>query len=395
MSVINRPESSEGEASPVRELSYTEAASVVANRKVASPTRLALSAVGAILIIVVGGYAAWEYWSVWRLEASTDDAYVQADIVPIAPQVAGYIDTVLVSDNQVVKEGDVLATIDPRGYLDQLNQAKAELAQAKASIAQINAQLSEQAAVIDEAQATVQTDQASDVFAQQNNQRFGSMQRSGSGSLQQAQQAASQADSSEALVARDKAALDASKKEVATLLAGLAAAKATLERSQAAEAQAQLNLGFTTLRAPTDGVVGSRMIRVGLFVQPGSQLLAIVPVDAAYVVANFKETQLAAIRPGLPVEIEVDTFAGTPVRGFVNSVAPASGQEFSLLPPDNATGNFTKIVQRVPVKITIDKTDPLAGRLLPGMSVTATITLGRYEGAASDALIRERKSTGR
>lgn len=339
----------------------------------ASALRLMLYAAAGIFIVVIGGYFAWQYWSVWRFEESTDDAYVQADIVPIAPQVAGYIDTVLVNDNQRVRSGEVLATLDSRGYVDELNQAKAELAQAEANIDEISAQLREQGALIDEAQATLQTDQPSEVFAQLNSQRFGDMQRSGSGSLQRAQQAASAAKSTEAVVAKDKAALDAAEKEVDTLNASLAAAQAKLDRTKAALAQAQLNLEYTTLRSPTDGVVGSRMLRVGLFAQPGSQLLAIVPVEAAFVVANFKETQLAAIRPGQKVDIEVDTFAGTPVRGFVESIAPASGQEFSLLPPDNATGNFTKIVQRIPVKITIDKTDPLAGRLLPGMSVTVTI----------------------
>ncbi|MBW9116447.1 HlyD family secretion protein [Rhizobium cauense] len=330
---------------------------------------------GAALLVVAGlaGYAVWQYWTVWRLEESTDDAYVQADIIPIAPQVAGYIDNVFVNDNQAVRAGDVLATIDPRGYQDALNQAKADVAQAEANISQITAQLSEQSALIEEAQATLRTDQASDVYAQQNRERFGALQKSGSGSLQEAQQTLAQADSSEAIVARDQAALEAATKQVDTLQAGLAEAKATLAHNRAALAQAQLNLGYTTLRAPTNGVIGSRMARVGLFAQPGQQLMAVVPVTAAYVVANFKETQLARIRSGQPVEIDVDAFADRPIRGYVNSIAPASGQEFSLLPPDNATGNFTKIVQRVPVKISIDRGDPLAGRLLPGMSVTATI----------------------
>jgi membrane fusion protein (multidrug efflux system) len=142
-----------------------------------------------------------------------------------------------------------------------------------------------------------------------------------------------------------------------------------------------LNLDYTVLRAPVDGVVGMRQLRVGLYVQPGTQLLAVVPLANTYVVANYKETQLADVEPGQPVRIDVDTFAGTPVRGTVASIAPASGQEFSLLPPDNATGNFTKIVQRIPVKIAIDRTDPLAGRLLPGMSVTTTIEVGHSPSA--------------
>lgn len=329
----------------------------------------------AALVLLAGGvYAGWEYLNVWQYEESTDDAYVQADIVPIAPQVSGYVSSVAVGDNQAVKAGQILATIDQRDYQDAVKQATADVAVATASIASITAQLTEQNAVIQEARATVAADQASDMYAQQNKQRFGTLEKSGSGSLQQSQQAESEAGSTAAVVAKDQAAFDAAQKQIGTLTAQLSEAKATLEHNQAALAQAELSLGYTVLRAPVDGVIGERTIRVGLFAQPGAQLLAVVPVQASYIVANYKETQLAGVRQGQPVRIDVDTFSDTPIRGFVNSVAPASGQEFALLPPDNATGNFTKIVQRVPVKITIDRTDPLAGRLLPGMSVTTTIT---------------------
>jgi membrane fusion protein, multidrug efflux system len=333
---------------------------------------------GAIVTIMfgVGAYCGWKYLTVWQYEQSTDDAYVQADIVPIAPQVAGYINTVQVNDNQVVKAGQFLATIDPQDYQDAVRQAKADVGEAQAHIASISAQLSQQSAVIDEANWTIKTDQASDVFAQQNNQRFGTLEKSGSGSQQAAQKAASKAGVTGATVAKDQAALEAAKKHVDTLNAQLKEANATLEHNKAVLAQAQVNLGYTVLRSPVDGVVGERVIRVGLYVEPGAQLLAVVPVQAAYVVANYKETQLANVRAGQPVRIDVDTFAGITVRGIVNSIAPASGEEFALLPPDNATGNFTKIVQRVPVKITIDRSDPLAGRLLPGMSVTTTIKVG-------------------
>jgi membrane fusion protein (multidrug efflux system) len=330
-----------------------------------------------IVALCAAAYVGWEYWTVWQFEVSTDDAYVQADVVPIAPQVAGYIQTVQVNDNQAVKAGDILATIDPRDYQAAVDQAKADVAQAQATIVDINAQLSEQQALIDEAQATVNADQASQQYAEQNDQRFGTLAKSGYGTVQDAQQAASQNNSAKAIVVKDQAALEAAKKQVDTLNALLSQAKATLAHNQAVLSQAELNLGYTILRAPTDGVVGTRTVRVGEYVQPGTQLLAVVPLQAAYVVANYKETQLADVRPGQPVSIEVDTFSGTTVRGIVDSVAPASGQEFALLPPDNATGNFTKIVQRIPVKIDIDRTDPLAGRLLPGMSVTTTIDVGQ------------------
>jgi membrane fusion protein (multidrug efflux system) len=335
--------------------------------------RTVLFVAAGALALVAAIYAAWEYWTEWQYEVSTDDAYVQADVVAISPQVAGHIATVLVNDNQAVKAGDVLATIDPRDFQTAVAQATADVAAAEASVASINAQLTEQQALINEAQATVNADQATETFAKQNDTRFNTLAKTGYGTVQDAQQATSQSNAATAVVVKDQAALDAARKQVDTLNAQLTQAKATVEHNRAVLDQAQLNLGYTILRAPVDGVVGARALREGLYVQPGQQLLAVVPLDNTYIVANYKETQLAGVTVGQPVSIVVDTYSGTSVRGRVDSVAPASGQEFALLPPDNATGNFTKIVQRVPVKITIDRTDPLAGRLLPGMSVTTTI----------------------
>ncbi|HEY9212642.1 MAG TPA: HlyD family secretion protein, partial [Ancylobacter sp.] len=293
----------------------------------------------------------------------------------IAPQVAGNIATLLVDDNQPVKAGQVLAVIDQRDFQAAVDQAKAGVEQSQAAIATTTAELAQQQAAINEAQATIDADKASEVFAEQNNQRFGTLAKDGYGSVQNAQQATAQVASAKALVTKDVAALDAAQKQIATLTAQLAQAKATLAQSQAVLQQAQINLGYTTITSPADGVVGDRTLRLGQYVQPGTQLLAIVPLARTYVVANFKETELAQVRAGQPVDISVDTFDGEVVHGFVNSLAPASGQEFALLPPDNATGNFTKIVQRIPVKISIDPADPLAGKLRPGMSVTATIDI--------------------
>ncbi|PDQ22734.1 hemolysin D [Mesorhizobium sanjuanii] len=346
-----------------------------------SPVRRVLFAAAGVAALGVGAWLGWEYWTVWSFEETTDDAYVQADIVAIAPQVAGYLASVVVSDNQHVKVGDILATIDPRDYQAAVDQAKADVAGAEAAVESIQAQLGEQQALIEEATATLDADRAAETYAQQNNKRFGTLAGTGYGSVQNAEQAASQIAVASAMVAKDKAALDAAQAQVGTLNAQLAGARATLQHNKAAQTQAELNLGYTVLRAPVDGAVGMRQLRVGLYVQPGTQLLAVVPLANTYVVANYKETQLADVEPGQPVRIDVDTFAGTPVRGTVESIAPASGQEFSLLPPDNATGNFTKIVQRIPVKIAIDRTDPLARRLLPGMSVTTTIEVGHSPSA--------------
>ncbi|MCS0494673.1 HlyD family secretion protein [Ancylobacter sp. MQZ15Z-1] len=338
----------------------------------------------AIALVVIGGLAVvgTEYWKVWRFEVATDDAYVQADIVTIAPQVSGYLTAVDVTDNQPVKKGDVLATIDPRDYQAAVDQAGADVAEAKATIDDRQAQIAEQQALIEEAKAQIVADEAQATFAEQNNKRFGTLAQDGYGSVETAQQASAQITQAQAQVSRDKAALDAAQKQVATLDAQLEQAKATLAHNQAALDKAKLDLGYTVLRAPVDGVVGARTLRVGQYVEPGTALLAVVPLQATYVVANYKETELSQVEPGQAVSIEVDTFPDRPVRGYVASLAPASGQEFALLPPDNATGNFTKIVQRIPVRIDLDPTDPLAGRLRPGMSVTPTIHIDQRSPAA-------------
>ena len=331
----------------------------------------------ALIASVVGGaaYAGFEYWTQWRFEVSTDDAYVQADVVSIAPQVAGNITSLLVNDNQHVKAGQVLAIIDQSDYRAAVDQATAGVQQAQAAITTNEAEIAQQKAVISEAQATIDSDKAAEVFAAQNNQRFGTLANEGYGSVQNEQQATSQIASAKATVAKDEASLDAAQKQVVTLTDQLKQARAMLAQSQATLQQAQINLGYTTITSPVDGVIGDRTVRMGQYVQPGTQLLAVVPLAKTYVVANFKETELADVHHGQPVSIEVDTFSDDAVRGYVDSIAPASGQEFALLPPDNATGNFTKIVQRVPVKIYIDPGDPFAGRLRPGMSVIATIDI--------------------
>ena len=223
------------------------------------------------------------------------------------------------------------------------------------------------------ARATVDADQAALTFADQDFQRYASLSRTGAGSVQNAQKATSDIRERQAMLDRDTAAVAAATTQIEVLGTQLARARATLAQQQAALHQAELNVSYTTITAPTDGTVGVRTLRVGQYVQAGTQLMAVVPLQAVYVTANYKETQLTDVRAGQSVTIEVDTFPGATVHGVVDSIAPASGQEFSLLPPDNATGNFTKIVQRVPVKIAIDPTDPLIGRLRPGMSVEPTV----------------------
>ncbi|MEP9366056.1 HlyD family secretion protein [Xanthobacter sp. VNH20] len=344
-----------------------------------------LAGVAFLAVLAGGGYFGWHYWTVGRFQESTDDAYVQADVVTVAPKVGGYIGAVLVGDNETVHKGQVLARIDDRDYQVALDQAQADVSGAKADIANIEALLDQQNAVIDGARATLDTDKANETFAEQDSTRYNTLAKSGFGSLQNAQQATAKIAAAKATVQKDEASLVAAQKQVNTLNAQLDKAKATLAHNQALLQQAQLNLSYTQIVAPEDGVVGNRSLRVGQFVQAGTQLMALVPLQGAYIIANFKETQLTDVRKGQKVSIEVDTFPGAEVTGRVDSVAPASGQVFALLPPDNATGNFTKIVQRIPVKITIDPQGPLAGRLRPGMSVVPTVTVKPVQQSTADA----------
>jgi membrane fusion protein (multidrug efflux system) len=335
--------------------------------------RLVLALAIALISIAAAAACGSYYWVVGRFLESTDDAYVQADSTIVAPKVSGYLSQVLVEDNQPVKAAQPLAKIDDRDYVATLDQAKADVATAQADIENAMAALEQQQAVIAQARATVAVDQANLTYAEQENTRFGTLANQGSASVEMAQQVASRRDTARAALTRDSAAVTATERQVTILQAQLAKAKAALQHYQAVQEQARLNLSYTNIVAPIDGVVGNRSLRVGEYVQAGTQLMAVVPLAAVYVVANFEETQLAGIRKGAPVSIVVDTYSGATVKGHVDSIAPASGEEFALLPPDNATGNFTKIVQRIPVKIAIDPSDPLRGELRPGMSVTATV----------------------
>ncbi len=337
--------------------------------------RRLLLAGAAVASLAGATWYGWDYWTVGRFLVSTDDAYVKADNTTIAPKVSGYLGNVLVGDNERVHAGQVLARIDDRDFKVALDQAKADVAAADAAIASKRAQLDVQQSVIEAARATLAVDTATQTFAAQENKRYTDLAGTGFGSVQNAQQAQSRHASAEAAVARDTANLASALRQVELLKADIAQAVAASARASALQRQAELNLGYTTITAPIDGVVGNRTLRTGQYVQAGTQLMSLVPSAGAYVIANFKETQLTDVRKGQSVEIAVDMFPGQVVRGHVDSLAPASGQEFALLPPDNATGNFTKVVQRIPVKIALDATSV---ELRPGMSVIPTIaTLSR------------------
>jgi membrane fusion protein, multidrug efflux system len=344
--------------------------------------RLLIAALAPVLLVAAGGYGDY-YWTTGRFLVSTDDAYVQAHSVLISPKVSGYISEVPVDDNEPVKAGQVLARIDPRDYQTALDQARANVAAAQAGIDTFNQQIAQQHLVIEQDRQQVTSDQAALVFSQQDFQRYTDLEKTGYGTVQRAQQAQADIRQKQAALQHDTAVVAAAEQQIGVFEGQLAQAKATLAQQQAMEHQAELNLSYTTITAPVDGTVGVRTLRVGEYVQAGTQLMAVAPLQAVYIVANYKETQLTDVWPGQPVTIDIDTFPGTTVHGHVDSLAPASGQEFALLPPDNATGNFTKIVQRIPVKIDIDKGEPLLGRLRPGMSVEPTIDTKPVAGAPS------------
>jgi membrane fusion protein (multidrug efflux system) len=333
--------------------------------------RRLLMAGSALALLAAATWYGWDYWTVGRFLVSTDDAYVKADNTTIAPKVSGYLTDVLVGDNQRVTAGQVLARIDDRDFKVALDQAKADVAAAQAAIASKQAQLDVQQAVIEAAKATIEVDTATKTFASQENKRYTDLAATGYGSVQNAQQAQARNAGADAAILRDKANLISAEKQVELLKAEITQAIAAAARASAVQRQAELNLGYTTITAPIDGVVGNRTLRTGQFVQAGTLLMSLVPASGAYVVANFKETQLTNVREGQAVDVEVDMFPGHVVHGHVDSLAPASGQEFALLPPDNATGNFTKVVQRIPVKIALDGTAPI--ELRPGMSVIPSI----------------------
>lgn len=335
--------------------------------------RKGLIVLAVLLFVLVAALYGNYWWHTGRFLVSTDDAYIDAHSVLVAPKISGYIASVVVEDNQAVHAGDVVATIDPRDYQTALDQAHADVLSVEAGIDTLSLQIDEQKLISEEAQHLVSSDQAALTYSQQNFQRFTTLAHTGAGTVQAAQLATADIHERQATLAHDVTAVEVSEKQASVLATQLAQAKASLAQKQAAEAQAKLNLSYTVIRAKFDGTIGARTVTPGQYVQPGTQLMAIVPMREVFISANFKETQLTDVQPGQQVTLEVDTYPGVVIHGYVGSVAPASGQQFALLPPDNATGNFTKIVQRVPVKIYIDKNDPLFGMLRPGMSVEPTI----------------------
>ncbi|MXO66817.1 HlyD family efflux transporter periplasmic adaptor subunit [Altererythrobacter endophyticus] len=325
-----------------------------------------------------------QYQTVGKYMQSTDDAYIQADSVTVAPKISGYVDEVFVDENETVKKGDPLARIDPRDYEASAEQAQAQIDVSRANAAGVRAQVSEQQAAVNSAKASLAAAQADFDFARSEVSRYEPLVATGAEPKQILSQKRNQLQQSLAQVASARAELTAARRRVATLEAQVRQAQAQGEAGEAQLSQANVNLGSTLLEASIDGRIGNKTVRVGQFVQSGTRMMSIVPVKQIYIKANFKETQLGMMRPGQPVTIEVDALKGIELHGHVESIAPGTGAQFSLLPPENATGNFTKIVQRIPVRIAVDASEDTKALFVPGMSVEVTVDTRSAEGELND-----------
>jgi len=328
----------------------------------------------ASVALALAGYGF--YWfSTGRYIESTENAYVEADIAVIAPRVAGYVREVHVEDNQPVAAGDPLATLEDADYRARLAQAEAELAAGRSAIGTAEAATSGRTQAIREAEAALTAAEAEATRAEADRARLERLLADGFVSRQRYELAVAEAASRRAAVAQARASVAAARAGVTGAAAERSTAVAGSRASAAAVEAARYDLENTVVRSPIAGVVGNRAARVGQYVRPGQQLMAVVPVDEIYVIANFKETQIARMIPGQPVAIAVDAYPGREIRGRIASLAPAAGSRFSILPPENATGNFTKIVQRVPIRVRLERPLPDGMRLVPGMSVEASLDI--------------------
>jgi len=325
---------------------------------------------GAVAVAVSG----WT-WARSNAESSTDNAYIRGDMTSLAPKVAGYVTVVEVEDNQTVRAGDVLFRIDDRDYLARFAQTVADVEVAQSRLADVDAEIELQHALIRQAEAECRAAAAQLKLAKISSERGHKLLRSSAVGQEEVDERDAALSKAEAGAAAAAATLDAERHRIAVLVAQRDAAVAAVAYAQASRDLAQIDLDDTVVRAPVDGVIGNRQVRVGRLVAPGTPLLDIVPVNDVWVVANFKETQLEHIRIGQRARITVDGYPNETLEGVVDSFAPGSGSAFSMLPTDNATGNFVRVVQRVPVKIRFAG-NPLPGRIVPGLSARVEIDLG-------------------
>jgi membrane fusion protein, multidrug efflux system len=327
--------------------------------------------------LVVAIFAAVVLYIIFRPRPDvwTDDAYVMVHYATIAPRVSGQVATVPVDDNDVVKTGQVLATLDPRDNETALASAEATVARDRSQLDEISTTVSRQPSIIEEQQAAVAAARAKLTFAQDNARRYGNLAATGAGTMQEHQQADTTLAQAQASLDSADASLDAARRQLDGLKAQTSAAQAAVRADEAQLGQARLNLSYTQILAPIDGMVGERSVQVGNYVSPGTTLMTVVPLDQVYIEANYREVHLLHVRSGQLVTVHLDAY-NIDLKGTVDSVPPASGAAFAPIAPNNATGNFTKIVQRLPVKIVVTPGQPLAKLLRVGLSVETTIHTG-------------------
>jgi membrane fusion protein (multidrug efflux system) len=347
-----------------------------------------------LIVLLVGGLIIviareWNWWVGSAPEQTTDDAYLQADLTPLAAKVSGYVRQVPVEDFQKVKKGDLLVEIVDDDYRAQLAQAEANVTAAQSAIESIEQQKVLQQSLIEQASATIAASEADLTRYHLEAERQQVLLAKGlAGTRQITEQAIDNEKHAAAVLALNHAQLTQQRQQLNVLNSQEGQARATLKAQQAARDLAEINLGYTRIVAPVDGMAGQRQVQAGQYLSVGTQVISVVPLPNVWVIANYKETQMTHVREGQAARVTVDAFPGAVLHGHVDGWSPASGAQFSLLPPDNATGNFTKVVQRIPVKIVLDS-DPAAAWLLrPGMSVIATIdtaSIPPETGAAAEA----------
>ncbi|MCP3439688.1 HlyD family secretion protein [Bradyrhizobium sp. CCGUVB14] len=338
-------------------------------------SRLAIPMFAVIVALVFVALATLRFdeWVGNAVVQTTNDAYVRADLTRLSSRVSGEVLTVAVDDFQRVKAGDLLIQIDPADYEAQVAQSEAAVAAAQAVLDNLANQIELQYATIAQAEAARLSAEALEVEAKQEQERQQSLTQTEAGTRQRLEQAVAGLAKAQADVRASRAVIAAQQHQLEVLQGTKKQRAADLDATKATLASVKLKLGYTKITAPFDGVVGERQVQPGDYVNIGTNLINVVPLPKVYVIANYKETQLTHVMPGQPVEITVDSFSREKLRGKVERIAPATGAQVALLPPDNATGNFTKVVQRIPVRIQFDDNQPLLARLVPGMSVVTSI----------------------
>jgi membrane fusion protein (multidrug efflux system) len=343
-------------------------------RQLVHLTRRQLALAGLAILLTIGAAAyGWHWWTLGRFIESTNDAYIGGNVTPLSPHVPGFVARILVGDNQQVKAGQLLIELDDRDYKAKLARAEAVVERQHATLANLHAQWALQQSTIGQAEANLASAKAAADYAREDAARYHRLALTSAGSVQNDQKAFAADRQAEAAAQAAQAGLAAARQKLAVLDTETAEAQASLAQAEADLIGARLDLGYTQIRSPIDGYVGARGARIGAYVSSGTNLLSIVPADGLWVDANFKEDQLARMLPDQPATIIADVLPGRTFRGQVLSLAPATGAVFAVIPPENATGNFTKIVQRVPVRVAIADGDGTLGRLRPGLSVTVTI----------------------